>query len=375
MKMTIDVRWLALAIGCALTVMAVGGPLDPPAGPVDSTYKTLDEVEARRPVNDTFAPPSTGSRHVITSSGSYYLTGNLTVSGLDNAIEVTAPNVTIDLNGYTITGSTLFGAPQRGVFVANAVQDGILTLRNGTITGFAQAGVRSAQSDVSVILRDLVLAANPGSGAFVSGDCDAASCQFLRNGNSGLVAGFGSMVRDCRALDNGGFGISVLTGSVLDCVVEGSGVDGISAGSIDEGLSIVRGNVVSSSGGFGVSGLNAIIEGNAIANSENGGIRTQTVSQFTVNADGIIRGNFLRNNGTLATEAAIDITGSHYRVDGNTITDSPIGVRVSVGGDNVITRNTLDDVTTSVILVPGGNVTGLIGTDYSTDRAWQNVDQ
>src|SRR5262245_59200135 len=39
-----------------LTAAAMSGPLDPPAGPVAPTYKTLTEVEPRTPISSTTTP-------------------------------------------------------------------------------------------------------------------------------------------------------------------------------------------------------------------------------------------------------------------------------------------------------------------------------
>lgn len=357
---------------CAVMV-SQAGPLDPPTGPVAPTYKTLDEVEARRPINDVTTPGSANSLHVISSSGSYYLTGPLTVSGLDNAIEVLAPNVTIDLNGYTIAGSTLFGSPQRGILLANTAVDAVLTVRNGTITGFVDAGLRSTRTSQSVILRDAAFVGN-SIGALVPGDVDAASCSFLRNTSTGLTGGRASIVRDSRAIDNGFTGIAINTGRVEGCVVEGNASDGIAVGVNDDGVSIARNNVSNMNAGFGLSGLNAIVEGNAIANNLAGGIRTQTQVSFSLLAAGVVEHNFLKLNGDSPGEVGIDITGEHYRVDGNTISGSPVGIAVTGIADNVITRNTVDNATTPYS-IPAGNVQPLLDTTYSTDRAWQNIEQ
>ena len=42
-------------VACAV-VMSQAGPLDPPGGPVASSYNTLDQVEARFPIDDAGAP-------------------------------------------------------------------------------------------------------------------------------------------------------------------------------------------------------------------------------------------------------------------------------------------------------------------------------
>ncbi|GAB4549064.1 MAG: hypothetical protein Tsb0013_10050 [Phycisphaerales bacterium] len=345
-----------------------------------STYKTLDQVEARRPIDDVFTPGSATARHVISSSGSYYLTGPLTVSGVDTAIEVRAPNVTIDLNGYTVSSSTLFGQAQSGIIVAAGVPDavvgGTLTVKNGVITGFASRGVGTFDADDSLILREVVFKEN-ANGVSSLGDCDARGCLFIRNTGTGISTGRGSIVRDCRALENGGIGINVFGGYAEGCVASRNGLDGISVGGLDGGddewASVARHNVINNNGDFGVSGLNAMIEHNAIAGNGAGGIRTQTIQAGSFNADGVIAHNFLRGNGTLATEAAIVMLGSHYRIDSNTITRSPVGVG-GTADDTVVTRNTFDE-TPTISLLGAGNVLGLLGTDYSTDRAWQNIEQ
>ena len=92
----------------ALTLAAAGllfaGPLDPPAGPVAPTYKTLTEVEPRIAINAANTPGDADSLFKITQPGSYYLTGNITGvvgrHGIEIAVPANGPSVTIDLMGY-----------------------------------------------------------------------------------------------------------------------------------------------------------------------------------------------------------------------------------------------------------------------------------
>ena len=98
----------------ALALLITGGllyagPLNPPAGPVTSTYKTLTEVEPRIAINATNTPgdaigdPSP-SLFKITQPGSYYLTGNITGVEDTHGIEIVASGVTLDLNGFDLLG-------------------------------------------------------------------------------------------------------------------------------------------------------------------------------------------------------------------------------------------------------------------------------
>lgn len=102
-----------LLVSLSVTALAQG-PLAPPAAPAPS-MKTLDQIEARTPIPATpvgfypyVGPPA---YFTISQSGSYYLTGNLTVpAGKDAIVIVDGVNdVTLDLNGFTIKVDTDHG--------------------------------------------------------------------------------------------------------------------------------------------------------------------------------------------------------------------------------------------------------------------------
>src|SRR6187397_293339 len=93
----------ALVVACGLLF---AGPMDPPAGPVTSTYKTLTEVEPRTAINAVNTPGDAQNVFRITQPGSYYLTGNVIAAGGKHGITVTVSNVTIDLNGFALDGSS-----------------------------------------------------------------------------------------------------------------------------------------------------------------------------------------------------------------------------------------------------------------------------
>jgi hypothetical protein len=77
----------------------------------------------------------------ITRAGSYRLSSNLVVPADGRAIAISAPNVTMDLNGFSI--ATTFPQPipnnSRGIVWTGTDRPTGITVRNGTIEGFLSA--------------------------------------------------------------------------------------------------------------------------------------------------------------------------------------------------------------------------------------------
>jgi len=83
---------------------------------------------------DTAGFPATLSR-----PGRYKLSGNLVAPSDVNGIEITANDVSVDLNGFTITNAAPGSSSARGIFAVTGVDR--TRVANGTVTGFANYGV------------------------------------------------------------------------------------------------------------------------------------------------------------------------------------------------------------------------------------------
>jgi hypothetical protein len=84
----------------ATGLIAAAGDLNPPAGPVAGTMKTLTEVEPRIAINATNTPGDVNSLFKITQLGPYSLTVDITrVVGptLNRDVQVTPVN-----NGFSV---------------------------------------------------------------------------------------------------------------------------------------------------------------------------------------------------------------------------------------------------------------------------------
>jgi parallel beta-helix repeat protein len=173
----------------------------------------------------------------ISVKGSYMLDSNLTVSSNKNGIEITADNVTLDLNGFTIEGSG--GTAGFGVYAGNATR---VTIQNGKIMNM------------------------PSTGIHVGTNARIERMAVTQNGGySAIGIGEGSTIVNSIVSDNSGIGIN--TGNYV--VVTGNTVTHNDLG-ISIGSGIVSGNTVSDNDSYGIyvyySGL---VIGNTI--SENSG--------------------------------------------------------------------------------------------------------
>ncbi len=216
-----NTRFVLLAFALSIAAMGVrpvlAGPLTPPAGPVASTGKTLDQIEPRRVINDL--PGDATAVHIISAPGSYYLTGNIAGQPGKHGIDVRLPSGTngpLVINGeeFVLKGAVgaltginivstdgtqidtqgrvracaiagpwgegvrveyLAGIELTGLTITNTVNDGIvvadcdsLILTNSTMRGSGGAACRYDRGIQAVV--DRVIIINPtGDGLVVEG--------------------------------------------------------------------------------------------------------------------------------------------------------------------------------------------------------------
>jgi hypothetical protein len=182
-------------------------------------------------INQSTVMASGGFPYTISQSGSYRLSGNLTVPNANTtAISVTANNVTIDLNGFSIIGPTVcIGLP----------------VTSCSPTGIGD-GVQSQRNNIAVV-----------NGA-VSG--------MGRNGV--FLQGFTGHVEKVRVDSNGGDGIAVRYGTVSGNTATSNGSSGI-----DGNHSTVSGNTSSFNNAYGIlMGCPNSVVGNTAGGNIQGGV-------------------------------------------------------------------------------------------------------
>jgi hypothetical protein len=172
----------------------------------------------------------------INQPGSYKLVSNLVVPVGSVGISIIAPNVTLDLNGFTISGPVTCSTAGVCSMATNAnhgikVSAPNAVVRNGAITGFQGNGVDVFGNSQ---LEDLMVSQNAGYGVY-SANMLAAMAQVNRiratlNKMSGMYV-YGGIVTDSIATANGQIGIYVNQASVFDSMSTENGTLGVFVGS------------------------------------------------------------------------------------------------------------------------------------------------
>ena len=257
-------------------VLVYAGPLNPPAGTVTPSYKTMTEVEPRT----ALTPLPAGV--TISTPGAYYLTSGVTYTGTDAAIVIACEDVDLDLNGFTIRGQGQTGNSAVGIRGLPAGPNINITIRDGGIRYFGGNAVDFPSVSTTQALRLNVSRCGGLAVRFNGTNCRVEGCNLTQCNGGGVTLGSDAIVKN---------------NNILSC---GDGVgtgDGINIGA---GYGAAEGNNVEYCSGNGIiAAFSSTVRNNTIRNANRSGIR--------VGADCLCEGNAIGqcNNGNFTTEAGI----------------------------------------------------------------------
>ena len=161
----------------------------------------------------------------ISRPGRYKLIGNLSVPTSVDGIEVTARDVTIDLNGYTIASNVMHGA-RYGVVSSS---EG-LRVTNGTLTGFSDEGVYHQAEGRGVVENMRVMSngtGGSGAGVYFYGRGHVRNSTISGN-VFGIYCPFNCVIEHNLVTGNEAMGILLGGGTVNGNVIVGNANVGIS---------------------------------------------------------------------------------------------------------------------------------------------------
>jgi parallel beta-helix repeat protein len=304
-----SITFLGAAILIGSAMVSHAGPLDPPAGPVAPSYKTLNEVEPRIAVNAVNTPGDGDCLFKITAPGSYYLTGNIQGVSGKGGIRIMAPNVTLDLGGFHLSGAA--GSRSGVLAFGNCV-----TIRNGTVKQWGGEGVIT--NDQSII-EDIQVLNNIGDSIYGSTVTQIRNCTVFGGSARGILAFTGSEISNCSVSSCVGVGIEVIGATVSHCQ------------SAENGM------------GFRVYGYSSILNCNAQENKGDG---------FRIEGRCIVRGNLSSANGTAGIGIGIRVDDTDCTIEHNVCVMNDYGISVEDVG-NIITNNRCSGNTTNFDIVAG----------------------
>jgi parallel beta-helix repeat protein len=215
------------------------------------TFIALATLACGALTTEVFAAPQPISAcQTISASGSYILTGNLTATG--DCLLVAADNITIDLDGYTITGP---GSGFAGITPPNTAIRNNITIRNGMIKNFG-IGIQFAlgKNGRRVTVERMTITDNTSSGVLLGDWSIVKDSNISLNGGTGSYVGARSLISGNIVSNNKGDGIHLSAG---DSIVNGNVANnnsnhGIVASDRGSGSSLIY-NTASNNGQHGIS--------------------------------------------------------------------------------------------------------------------------
>jgi hypothetical protein len=270
---------MAASIIAILATRASGGPLDP-TGPPSST---LPQVEPRVPID-----------HVpfnISTPGSYFLTRNVSgPANTGNGITIASDDVTLDLNGFSVTGTLADSSTVHGFGINVSLSPGHnIVIRNGVVRdwnyGVVADGAHQSRVESVRALNNKWDGIRGGSDTTITDSSSASNLEY------GIVS-FGGTVQHSEVDGNTSAGIFVTNNSV---VKDNSAHNGLGDGIDVADNADVEWNSVVASGGQGIvsSGFYDVIKDNLVEASAMNGIHVLNYSNVEGNT-------VLANDGTLA---------------------------------------------------------------------------
>jgi len=337
--------------------------------------------------------PSPSMGFTINKSGSYVLVDNVTMTADVTCIKITVDDVTLDLNGHTITGT---GAGTDANGINGNFIDRIRVL-NGTVRNFGGDGIRLGSG---AHVEDVAVDSNSGDGVQLENEGIVQNVIARLNGEWGILCSSRSFVENCVASGNnengnaGGISVFGGEGRVINCSSSSnSGSTGSSTGIYLSSTGTAIGNQCNGHSAFdnGADAIGILVSGDSvIANnvcSENTAF-SQGGSGIGIKASGrpVVEGNTCsgndgQNSGTSGIGISVDSSANVFRNTCSANRGSPggLGVGILITGDgnkiedNLCAFNQGGSTPRGILVLPSGSDNVVIA-NTTIDNGTQGIE-
>ena len=305
-------------------------------------------------------PPAEGASFpiVINQAGSYVLTDNLEVSDSDvDAIRIVVNNVTLDLNGHTIKGTS--GGNGSGIWAENRYS---ITILNGRVWGFGSNGISlssteedPSQKNAGHILKGVQSLNNIGTGITIYGSA-VSNCIANGNGGDGIHA-FYSSLNHCTTNKNASVGLDLWNSTAFNCTADwNSGVGVLATGSTIDNMTS-QGNT-----GGGININSSSLTNCTVSVNYSVGITASysTIDNMTSQGnigDGISVSSSFLSNCTAMANTGNGISAYYSRVENNLVSSNQ-GYGIQIGSNHNFVIKNMGNTNT------GGNISSFPSENY-----------
>lgn len=331
---------LALAVIALYGGVIQAGPLDPPGPPAPT-----DGVR-------TPGTPISSLPIGLGTPGRYYLTRDLTYNGPGNAVTISASDIELDLNGFTLHVNSGSGV------TVNPGQTRV-RISNGTITGSLGRVLQlSSATATQMTLEDLTFTNSAAAAIALQENAIVRRVTVTQTGGAAITVGANSTVE--HALVNGAvsFGIDVGPNSaVRDCTVRevNGGAAGQAAIRVGDDSTVER-CTVSTNPSAGIRGGNGVVVSQSVSTLNLGGdgvginlgvssvvvestARQNASAGIVVGNYSVVEGSTARNNG-----ASGIVVGARAVVRDSTSTGNDVdGISATTAAGTLFENNLISD--------------------------------
>jgi hypothetical protein len=359
------IYWMLIAITLCSSASFVTAQTNdywvPNYAPLDDRgrMKRLDEIEPRTTIDRI---PTN-----ITQSGAYYFIKNLKAdTNVVDGIVIEADDVTIDLNGFVLTGTT---NGRYGICTVSSSNRNTI-IKNGVVLGWGQAGLLLFSGLNCRLINITALGNGSGpanAGISVASDWDVENCTSSLNNNKGFNIGGNSTARNCKARNNKGSGFMIGNSArVENSTAYENWNHGFKCGMVSMILNCSA--TYNTNNGINV-GIYSLASGNISANNGQDGIVAETGSRVERNISaqnfgrGINAGAYSRvlDNQVVGNFGGGILGHTDCRVDANHVFGGTYGLKAAASDDGggskgcIFVGNTIAGSTTNFILQTDAN--------------------